>query len=337
MTEPPSRTPDTTDASPGRYLLLRDGLFTGHDTGAEHPESPARLHALYASFDAHPEQLTAWQQASSRAATEAELALVHGPAHARRLEALATSIDDQAHYAYIDPDTRLAADSLSVARHAAGAVLTALDFVLAAPARRAFCAVRPPGHHAERADAMGFCLFNSIAVGAAAALAQRRVERVALLDFDVHHGNGTFDIFRDDPRVLVCSSFQHPFYPNRQLDLRAPHLRYTPLAAGTDGSAFRQAIERDWLPALAAHQPDLLLLSAGFDAHRDDPLAGLNLSTEDFKWLTALLVDQSESLCGGRLVSTLEGGYDLRALCDCVAVHLSALAGHAMSGLAPDT
>jgi acetoin utilization deacetylase AcuC-like enzyme len=172
---------------------------------------------------------------------------------------------------------------------------------------------------------MGFSFYNNVAVGAAVALERPDIERVAIVDFDVHHGNGTVDIFKDDPRVLVCSSFQHPFYPNRGIDVRRPNLVHTPLPAGCGSEAFRQAIERDWRPALAAHRPQLVLVSAGFDAHRRDPLGGLGLTEEDFRWVTRLIVEAAEDSAAGRVVSTLEGGYDLDALAASVAAHLEAM------------
>ncbi len=175
---------------------------------------------------------------------------------------------------------------------------------------------------------MGFCFFNSVALGAHVALEHGDIERVAILDFDVHHGNGTVDIFKDRPEVLVCSSFQHPHYPYRLFDIERPNIVNTPLDAGTDGTGFRSAIERDWLPALEAHKPQLILVSAGFDAHRADPLGGLFLEEADYRWVTELIADAAARYCGGRVVSTLEGGYDLDALAHCVEAHLQALLEH---------
>lgn len=308
-----------------RLRLLTDPAFTGHNTGPGHPERPARMTALLSHLGDQP-QLQTLERLPFTAASNAAIDRVHSVGHRARLEALgASATANQTQYA--DPDTVIAADSLSLARQAAGAVLEAVRFSLDAPGHRAFCAVRPPGHHAERDHAMGFCLYNSIAMGAASALAESGIERLAILDFDVHHGNGTFEIFRDDPRVLVCSSHQHPFYPQRQLALDLPHLIRTPLAAHTEGDPFKQAIERDWLPALKAHQPQLVLVSAGFDAHEADPLAQLRLTVDDFRWVTELIVQAAERYCEGRIVSVLEGGYDLDALCASVTAHLNALGG----------
>jgi acetoin utilization deacetylase AcuC-like enzyme len=173
---------------------------------------------------------------------------------------------------------------------------------------------------------MGFCLLNSVAIAAIAALDHTDVSRVAVLDFDVHHGNGTVDICRHHPEILVCSSFQHPYYPNRLDDLVQPNIVNTPLSEGSSGSTFRAAIERDWLPALEAHEPDIIFISAGFDAHEEDPLASLNLREDDYRWVTEFIVAMANQYAGGRIVSTLEGGYDLDALARSVTVHLEALA-----------
>ena len=226
----------------------------------------------------------------------------------------------------LDPDTWMSPASLSAAELAAGAVFAGMDTVLNGAQRRVFCAVRPPGHHAERDSVMGFCLLNSVAIAAVAALDHTDVERVAILDFDVHHGNGTVDICRNHPQILVCSSFQSPYYPNRLDNLVQPNIVNTPLAAGSSGSTFRAAVERDWLPALEAHQPDIVFVSAGFDAHVDDPLADLRLVEEDYRWVTQFIVAVANQYAQGRVVSTLEGGYDLDALARSVTAHIEALA-----------
>jgi len=225
----------------------------------------------------------------------------------------------------VDPDTTMCPDSLHAARLAAGAVVAATTAVLNGVTRRAFCAVRPPGHHAEMNAAMGFCFYNSIALGAARALASDDISRVAVLDFDVHHGNGTVDIFKDSAEVLVCSSFQHPYYPHRYADIRRDNIVNTPLAAGSGSREFRQAIERDWLPALAQHRPQMIFVSAGFDAHQQDPLADLNLTEEDFGWVTDLISAAANDYADGRVVSALEGGYDLTALAHSVHRHIELL------------
>lgn len=226
----------------------------------------------------------------------------------------------------LDPDTWMSPASFSAAELAAGAVFCGMDTVLNGAQQRVFCAVRPPGHHAERDSAMGFCLLNSVAIAAIAALDHAEVERVAILDFDVHHGNGTVDVCRDHPQILVCSSFQSPYYPNRLDDLVQPNIVNTPLVAGSDGRVFRAALERDWLPALEAHQPDIVFVSAGFDAHVNDPLADLRLVEDDYRWVTQFIVSMAIQYAQGRVVSTLEGGYDLDALARSVTAHLGALA-----------
>ncbi|MEQ8486267.1 MAG: histone deacetylase family protein [Pseudomonadales bacterium] len=302
-------------------LLYTHQRCLEHQMQPRHPESPDRLRAV---LD-HLERSGLLQRMTVRDATpvsEVRLARVHD---ADYLAALAR-LSPASGLAAVDADTYLCPKTLEAAALAAGAVADAVDAVLDGKARRAFCAVRPPGHHAEADMAMGFCFYNNVAVGAAMALERTDIERVAVLDFDVHHGNGTVDIFKDDPRVLVCSSFQHPFYPNRGYDVRRPNLVHTPLPAGCGSAAFRQAIEQDWRPALERHRPQLVLVSAGFDAHRLDPLGGLGLTEEDFRWVTRLIVDAAAATAGGRVVSTLEGGYDLTALAASVAAHLEVLA-----------
>ena len=226
----------------------------------------------------------------------------------------------------LDPDTWMSVNSLSAAHLAAGAVFAGMDSILNGPEQRVFCAVRPPGHHAEHDSAMGFCLLNSVAIAAIAALEHAEVQRVAVLDFDVHHGNGTVDICRQYPEILVCSSFQSPHYPNRLDDLVQPNIVNTPLQAGSDGNMFRAAIERDWLPAIEAHAPDIIFVSAGFDAHKEDPLADIRLVEDDYRWVTDFIVAMANQYAQGRIVSTLEGGYNLNALARSVSAHLEALA-----------
>ncbi len=301
-------------------LIITDPIFLDHAVPPGHPERPQRLARLLEHWRVE-KTLAGLCQQRAEPATPTQLARVHSESHLARLEALAPTRD----FGYVDPDTVLSPGSLAAARHAAGAMASAVRALLDGDHKRVFCAARPPGHHAERDNAMGFCLFNSIAVGAASALASDSIERIAILDFDVHHGNGTVDIFRDEPRVLVCSSFQHPFYPHRQVNVAGDHLVYTPLPAGTDGPTFRRAIERDWLPALARHQPQLILVSAGFDAHVQDPLASLALHSADFRWVTELIVDAAQRYSQGRIASILEGGYDLPALCESTTAHIEAL------------
>jgi acetoin utilization deacetylase AcuC-like enzyme len=291
-----------------------------HDPGPGHPESPARLKAVLGALRALP--TNTFDEHHAQLVERALVERVHEAALVQRLYALAPAQG----YAAIDADTRMSPGSLEAARRAAGAVVQAVDAVLDGLCRRAFCAVRPPGHHATRAEAMGFCLFNNIAVGTQRALA-RGLKRVAVVDFDVHHGNGTQDIFWDEPRVLFCSTHQAPLYPGTGAESERGgrgRVRNLPLHAGADSLAFRAAW-RELLREIDGFQPQLILVSAGFDAHRLDPLAGLNLGAMDFQWITAELVALAERHAGGRLVSSLEGGYSLSALAECAVAHVEAL------------
>jgi len=217
----------------------------------------------------------------------------------------------------IDADTAIGPHTMAAALRAAGASVRAVDLVLDGKAGLAFCGVRPPGHHAERARAMGFCFFNNVAVGAAHALA-RGLSRLAILDFDLHYGNGTADIFRSDPRVTLLSTYQHPLFPGWSGAPDAPHLIDVPLSAQSGGTAFRAAVANEWLPVLERLRPELILVSAGFDAHQDDPLGDLRLRAEDFGWIGGVIRDVAGECCYGRIVATLEGGYNLRALAQSV-------------------
>ena len=229
----------------------------------------------------------------------------------------------------IDGDTVMSAGSAEAALRAAGAVCAAIDSVMAGEIDNAFCAVRPPGHHAEPGRAMGFCLFNNVAVGALYAREKHALGRIAVVDFDVHHGNGTQAAFETDGDLFYASTHQWPLYPGTGApgETGVGNIVNVPLAAGSGSAEFRYAMSENVLPALEAFRPDMILVSAGFDAHRDDPLAGLKFCTEDYGWATARLSEIADGLCGGRLVSALEGGYDLSALADSVAVHVGALAG----------
>jgi acetoin utilization deacetylase AcuC-like enzyme len=296
--------------------------FLLHDMGPYHPECPGRLAAIgdrliASGIDAYLLHYTA------PAATREQLARVHGDAYIDEIEA--ASPDHGLHF--VDPDTALCPHSLTAARHAAGAAVMAVDLVLSGECTSAFCAVRPPGHHAERRRAMGFCLFNNVAVGAAHALEAHGLERVAIVDFDVHHGNGTEDIFAGDARVLMASTFQHPLYPYSGTKPLGPNMINVPLSPGSGSEAFRRAVTEQWLPALDAHRPQLLFISAGFDAHREDPLAELKLVDEDYAWVTRELAGVAARHCQGRVVSTLEGGYSLSALGRSAAEHLRVFVG----------
>lgn len=230
---------------------------------------------------------------------------------------------------WIDGDTVMSAGSAEAALRAAGAVCDAIDSVMAGDVDNAFCAVRPPGHHAEPGRAMGFCLFNNVAVGALYARETYGLGRIAAVDFDVHHGNGTQAAFESDGDLFYASTHQWPLYPGTGAagETGVGNICNVPLAPGSGSRAFRRAMSETVLPALEAFRPDMILLSAGFDAHNDDPLAGLEFRTEDYGWVTAQLVRIAEGLCGGRMVSALEGGYDLQALAESVVAHVGALAG----------
>ncbi|TAN84794.1 MAG: histone deacetylase family protein [Gallionella sp.] len=295
-------------------------LCLKHDMGAYHPESPARIHAI-------EDQLIAaglmdyLQRHDAPEATREQLLRVHDAGYIDSIEASVP----QRGIVQLDGDTALNPFSYRAALHAAGAVVLGVDMVMAGKAGNVFCNIRPPGHHAEHARAMGFCIFNNVAVGAAHALAQHGLRRVAIADFDVHHGNGTENIFHDEPRVMLCSTFQHPFYPYCGADSGNDHIINVPLAAGTSGEEFRVAVTQHWLPALERFQPELLLISAGFDAHRDDDMAMLRLTEPDYAWVTETLKRIAEKYAHGRIVSVLEGGYELHALGRSALAHLKAL------------
>nr|WP_269212204.1 histone deacetylase family protein [Chromobacterium piscinae] len=288
--------------------------------GVGHPECPERLTAIR-------DQLMASQIFDSLQEVEApevgyeQLARVHPPRYVEYLEACAPSVGTFR----MDPDTAMSPSTLQAARRAAGAVVKAVELVAEDKAPNAFCAIRPPGHHAESDKAMGFCFFNNIAVGVAHALAHYKFERVAVVDFDVHHGNGTEEILRDDPRVLMVSIFQHPFYPYSGDEPMGPNMHNVPLKAGSGGREFREAVENVWLPLLHEFQPQMLFISAGFDAHREDDMGSLGLIESDYEWVTRHMVGIADQYCAGRIVSVLEGGYDLSALGRSVAAHIRVL------------
>jgi acetoin utilization deacetylase AcuC-like enzyme len=288
--------------------------------GPYHPECPERLDAISdrliaAGLDGHLHHYVA------PAATREQIERVHGARYIDEVEG--ASPETGLHF--IDPDTALNPYSLQAARHAAGAVVMAVDLAMSGECTTAFCAVRPPGHHAERSRAMGFCLFNNVAIGAAHACEVHGLERVAIVDFDVHHGNGTEEIFTGDPRVLMVSTFQHPLYPYSGLDNPSPLMVNIPLSPGSGGAEFRAAVTDHWLPAMDRFRPQLILISAGFDAHREDPLANLKLTEADYAWVTREMLAVARKHAQGRIVSSLEGGYGLSALGRSVAEHVREL------------
>jgi acetoin utilization deacetylase AcuC-like enzyme len=302
------------------YITHADCLR--HEMGTAHPESPARLNAINDRLLASGLDAVLVRHDAPRISEKA-LLRVHDADYVDSLRAQQPTRG----LAWVDGDTALNPHSLLAAERAAGAAVEAVDRVMDGTHRRVFCAVRPPGHHAERARAMGFCFFNNIAIAAHHALAEHDLSRVAIVDFDVHHGNGTEHIVAGDPRILFCSTFQHPFYPHSGTQASADNIVNVPLPAGAGGAEFARAVEADWLPRLAAFAPELILVSAGFDAHRADDMAQLNLVTGDYAWVTAEICRQAEASAEGRVVSSLEGGYDLHALARSVEAHIRALIG----------
>lgn len=295
-----------------------------HEMGLGHPEQPARLGAITDRLIASGLEFSLHHYEAPMA-EKRHLLRVHSQDYVDYVFQRAPTEG----YAWLDPDTRMNSHSLRAALRSAGAVVLAVDLVETGRVREAFCSVRPPGHHATRNQAMGFCIFNNVAIGVAHAMEEYELERVAVVDFDVHHGNGTEDIFRNDPRVLFCSSFQHPFYPFSGADTRSDHIINIPLPAGADGSAFRAEAERNWLPALTRFEPQLILISAGFDAHAEDDMSHLWFREADYAWITSRLKQIADRFAAGRMVSVLEGGYALSALGRSVTVHIDAMLGHA--------
>jgi acetoin utilization deacetylase AcuC-like enzyme len=292
-----------------------------HDPGPDHAERPARLRAVLQALD-HDRYATL-DRIEAPLATREQLLRVHSVTHVEHILASAPLAGTHR----LDEDTLMSPGSVEAALRAAGAVVAAVDAVLAGATRRAFCAVRPPGHHATRDQAMGFCLFNNIAVAAAHALVAHGLKRVAIADFDVHHGNGTQAIFEHEPRVLFVSSHQSPLYPDsgREDERGIGNIVNGTLSPGAGSQEFRELWDGLLLPRLHAFKPQLVLVSAGFDAHRNDPLADIRLGQEDYAWITERLVSLARTHAGARVVSTLEGGYDLAALAACAAAHASAL------------
>ena len=295
-----------------------------HDMGAGHPESPDRLHAVNDQMRASG-VLDHLRCLDAPLADADDLKRVHRPQY---VDLVYQNAPAQG-YLQLDPDTAMNPHSMSAALRAAGAGLLAVDELMSGRSQNAFCAVRPCGHHATRGRSMGFCIFNNIAVAAAHALAQQGMDRVAIIDFDVHHGNGTEDVFGAgewQDRVLMAGIFQHPFYPYTGTDNPAPNMINVPLAEGSGGDLARQAVEDHWLPALEDFKPQMILISAGFDAHREDLLGGLALVEADYAWITRQLMAVAQRHASGRIVSMLEGGYNLSALGRSAVAHVKALA-----------
>jgi acetoin utilization deacetylase AcuC-like enzyme len=313
----------------------KTGYFTHpdcrkHEMGPGHPECPERL-------DAIEDRLLvsgvgdALDHREAPLASVKDIELAHEKMHVAAMRGVGQQLAEDISaggrgYAQIDPDTVMNVHTWSAALRAAGAVLAATDAVMAGELENAFCAVRPPGHHACRDRAMGFCFFNNIAVGAKYALERHRLKRVAIVDFDVHHGNGTEDILAGDDRVLMVSFFQHPFYPFSGAGAHAANMVNLPVPAYTRGMAVRELIEQVWIPRLEAFKPEMIFISAGFDAHREDDLGQMGLVEQDYAWITSRIKDIARKYAKGRIVSSLEGGYNLDALGRSVEAHIRVLA-----------
>jgi len=293
-----------------------------HEMDAGHPESPARIHAIEDQLIAVG-LLNFLAQYQAGEVSREQLLRVHMRSYVEFVYAQSPSKG----LVYLDGDTAMNPFSLQAALHAAGAAVQAVDLLMTGQAENAFCNIRPPGHHAGQDSAAGFCIFNNVAVAAAHALEHYGLQRVAIADFDVHHGNGTEDIFHDDARVMVCSTFRHPYYPYCGASSGNEHIINVPLAAGATGEDFRAAVTQHWLPALEQFRPELLLISAGFDAHHEDDMGGLALREADYVWVTQQLKLLAARHAERRIVSVLEGGYALNALARSAVAHIKVLSG----------
>ena len=300
-----------------------------HEMGAGHPECPERLSAIEDRL-----LITGVADALERReptpASVSELELAHGRMHIAALRGLSDELKEEIAaggptHAQLDPDTSLNIHTWEAALLSAGAALNATDAVISGELENAFCATRPPGHHACRDKAMGFCFFNNVAVAAKYALERHHLQRVAIIDFDVHHGNGTEDIVAGDDRILMCSFYQHPYYPEWSHS-SAGNLVNMPVPAYTKGMDVRELIDMTWLPRLEAHRPEMIFISAGFDAHREDDMGQLGLVEQDYAWMTQKIKEVAYRHAGGRIVSVLEGGYNLSALARSVEAHIRVLA-----------
>ena len=315
--------------------MNKTGYFTHpdcylHEMGAGHPECPERLAAIEDRLLASGVR-DALDCREAPQASIADLELAHGRMHIAGLRDITDSLREDINaggpsHAQVDPDTSLNVYTWRAALRAAGAAVAATDAVMAGELENAFCAVRPPGHHACHDKAMGFCFFNNVAVAARYALERHGLKRVAIVDFDVHHGNGTEDIVKGDQRILMLSFFQHPFYPEGGAHSNASNLVNLPVPAYTKGDVVRELVTTHWLPRLEAYQPEMIFISAGFDAHRDDDLGQMGLVEADYAWMTAQLKDVARRHAKGRIVSCLEGGYNLNALARSVEAHIRVLA-----------
>jgi acetoin utilization deacetylase AcuC-like enzyme len=313
----------------------KTGYFTHpncrkHEMGPGHPECPERLDAIEDRLLAGGVG-DALDRREAPAASPTDIELAHDKLHVAAMRGMGQELAESIAaggrpYSQIDPDTIMNPHTWDAILRAAGAAVAATDAVMAGEIENAFCAVRPPGHHACHDRAMGFCFFNNVAVAAKYALERHGLKRVAIIDFDVHHGNGTEDIFSDDPRVLMVSFFQHPFYPYSGTQSHADNMVNLPVPAYTKGAAIRELIEQAWMPRLEAFQPEMIFISAGFDAHREDDLGQLGLVEADYAWITSQIKRIAAKYSKGRIVSSLEGGYNLDALARSVEAHVRVLA-----------
>jgi len=294
--------------------------FMKHEMGRHHPECPERIAAIedqliQSRLDAHLKRI------DPPLASETDITRVHSEDHLAFVKSKAPSSG----YSMIDGDTIMNPATWTVSLRAAGAAIAAVDAVMQGEVNNAFCAIRPPGHHAEPHRSMGFCVFNNVAIATRYAIETYGLDRVAVIDFDVHHGNGTEAAFINDPHVLMCSFFQHPFYPYSGLD-GGDNMVNVPLPASTNGKIVREMISQTWIPRLHEFKPQLIIISAGFDAHREDDLGQMGLVEDDYVWMTKQLMEIANQYCEGKIVSCLEGGYNLSALGRSVAAHLKTLA-----------
>jgi acetoin utilization deacetylase AcuC-like enzyme len=302
-------------------LLIEDPLFLRHEVPGGHPERPQRVAAITETLgDA---RFGGLMRKASAAAPVDRVLLAHEGGYVEEVE---KALPDEG-IVQIEADSYLSPESFNVALHAVGAACAAVDAVVGGEAANAFVAARPPGHHAEADRPMGFCLFNNAAIAARHAQKAHGLGRVAILDWDVHHGNGTQAIVWDDPSILYASTHQMPLYPGTGAasETGAGNIFNAPLSAGDEGDEFQEALNERVFPAIARFAPELIIISAGFDAHWRDPLASVNLREDDFAWATQVVMDLADRHCGGRVVSLLEGGYDLTGLADSVAAHVTTL------------
>jgi acetoin utilization deacetylase AcuC-like enzyme len=292
-----------------------------HIMDGSHPESPARITAIKHALSQSPlKDLLIFENAPL--ATKMQLKKAHSSHYVDYI----FNISPKAGIVKLDADTSIGPLSLEATLRASGAAILATDMVMQKRVKNAFCCTRPPGHHAGISNSAGFCVFNHVAVAVSHALSKYNINKIAIIDFDVHHGDGTEEIFKNNPKVMLCSTFQHPFYPHRGADTRSQRMINVPLPANTDGIAFREAVSKEFMPALNQFKPELVFISAGFDAHKGDPLANLQLDCKDYIWITEFIKEIANKHAEGRIISVLEGGYHLDYLAESVLAHVGVLA-----------